>query len=101
MCEGVTQFWKKHTLARAIQIKERLNLLDIWRIRNPKTKGFTFRQHHATGFIHRRLDYLFISDQLQDTVKKTDILAAFISNYSPSIFTLSTNQDEGRGKGLW
>ena len=34
---------KKHTLVKTIQIKERLNLVDIWRIRNPKTKRFTFR----------------------------------------------------------
>ena len=92
---------KKHTLAKTIQIKEKLNLVDIWRIRNPKTKRFTFRQHHTTGFIQRRLDYFFISNQLQDTVKKTDIVAAFTSDHSPLIFTLSMNQDEGRGKGLW
>ena len=92
---------KKHTLAKALQIKERLNLVDIWRIRNPKTKGFTVRQHHATGFIQSRLDYFFISNQLQDSVKKTDILAAFTSNHFPLIFTLSANQDEERGKGLW
>ena len=92
---------KKHTLAKTIQIKEKLNLIDIWRIRNPKTKRFTFRQHHTTGFIQRRLDYFFISNQLQDTVKKTDIVAAFTSDHSPLIFTLSMNQDEGRGKSLW
>ena len=34
---------KKHTLVKTVQIKERLNLVDIWRIRNPKTKRFTFR----------------------------------------------------------
>ena len=66
---------KKHFLAKTIQIKEKLNLNDIWRIRNPKTNRFTFRQHHTTGFIQRRL--FSISNQLQETVKKTDILAAF------------------------
>ena len=53
---------KIHTLAKTIQIKEKLNLVDIWRIRNPKTKRFTFRQYHATGFVQRRLDYFFISN---------------------------------------
>ena len=33
----------KHTLAKTIQIKEKLNLDDIWKIGNPKTKRFTFR----------------------------------------------------------
>ena len=96
--QGGSPILKKHTLAKTVQIKEKLNLVDIWRIRNPRTKSFTFRQHHATGFIQRRLDYFFISNQLQDTVIKTDILATFTSDHSPLIFTLSTNQDEGRGK---
>ena len=49
----------------------------------------------------RRLDYFFISNQLQETVKKTDILAAFTSDHYPLIFTLSMNQDEARRKVLW
>ena len=68
--EGGNPILKKYTLAKTIQIKGKLNLVDIWRIRNPKTKRFTFRQHHATGFIQRRLDSFFISNQLQDTAKK-------------------------------
>ena len=70
------------------------------KIQNLKTKRFTFRQHHATRFIQRRLDYFFISHQLQDTTKKTDILCVFTSDHSPLIFTWSTIRDEGRGKGL-
>ena len=31
----------------------------------------------------------------------SNILTVFTSDRSPLIFTLSTNQDEGRGKGLW
>ena len=68
--QGGKPILKKYTLAKTNQIKEKLNLVDIWRIRNPKTNHFTYRQHHATGFIQRRLDYFLISNQLQDTVKK-------------------------------
>ena len=50
---------KKKTIAKIIQITENLDLCDIWRICNPKRKRFTFRQHHSTGFIQRRLDYFF------------------------------------------
>ena len=41
--QGGKPILKKHTVAKTIQIKQRLNLADIWRIRNPKTKRFTFR----------------------------------------------------------
>ena len=44
--QGGNPILKKHTLAKKIQIKERLNLVNIWRIRNPKTKRFTFRQQN-------------------------------------------------------
>ena len=88
---------KKHTLAKTIQTKEKFSLLDIWRIQNPKTKCFTFTQHHTTGFIQRRLDYFFISINYKRLLKKTDILTAFNFDHSPLIFTLSMNQDEARG----
>ena len=42
---------KKKSLAKLIQLKESYDLCDIWRIRNPVTSTFTFRQKHSTGFI--------------------------------------------------
>ena len=41
--------------------KRSLDICDIWGIRNPNTRNFTFRQSHSTGSIERRLDYIFIS----------------------------------------
>ena len=34
---------KKKSSAELIQIKEKFNLCDLWRIQNPKIKRFTFR----------------------------------------------------------
>ena len=84
-----------------IQIKEKLDFCDIWRILNPKIKRFTFRQQHISGFIQRRLDYFFLSNLLQESVNKTGILAAFSTNHSPLLFSLKLRKDENRGKGLW
>ena len=44
-------------------------------IRNPKLKRFTFEQQHTSGFIQRRLDYFFISNLLQESVHKIDVLS--------------------------
>ena len=41
--QGSNPILKKHTVAKTIQIKQRLNFVDIWRIRNPKTKRYNFR----------------------------------------------------------
>ena len=47
------------------------NLIDVWRLRNPQTKLFTWRQKNP--FIQRRIDYWLISDDLQDDIERADI----------------------------
>ena len=46
---------KKKSLAKITQLKDSYDLCDIWRIRNPVTSTFTFRQKHSTGFINAGL----------------------------------------------
>ena len=83
---GGTPTYKKRSLAKVIQIKESFDLCDIWRIRNPKIKRFTFRQNHTTGYNQRRLDYFLVSNILQESVFETDILASFCTDHSPIFF---------------
>ena len=56
---------KNKSVAKFIHIKEILGLCDIWQIRNPKKKRYTFRQQHVTGFIQRRPDYFLVLNILQ------------------------------------
>ena len=65
---------KNKSVAKFIYTKESLGLCDIWRVRNPKKKRNTFRKQHVTGFIPRRLDYFLVSNNLQESIKKTGIL---------------------------
>ena len=67
---GGSPLLKKHSLSEIIKLNETFNLCDIWRVRNPRKKLFTFRQKHFTGIIQRRLDYIFVSNSLQESVKK-------------------------------
>ena len=53
---------KKKSIAKFIELKEKFDLCDIWRIRNPKTKSFTFRQKNVSCLIRRCLDYFYISN---------------------------------------
>ena len=57
---------KKQSLSKLLQIKEKLNLCDIWRIRNTKVKQYTFRQQYLSRFSQRRLDCIFISQNFQE-----------------------------------
>ena len=49
--QGGNPILKKKSLAKLIEIKETLDLCDIWRIRNPKSKHFTFHQNRLSGCI--------------------------------------------------
>ena len=49
--QGRNPALKKKTLVKLIQIKEKFDLCDIWRIKNPNTKRYTFRQQHSSGYI--------------------------------------------------
>ena len=65
---GGNPLLKKHILSEIIKLNENLNLCDIWRVRNPHKKLFIFRQKHFSGIIQRRLDYIFVSNSLLESV---------------------------------
>ena len=48
--------------------------MSVWRVRSTKSDRFTFAQKHSSGFIQlRRLDYMFILNNLQEFVTMTEI----------------------------
>ena len=82
----------------------RILILDAelnWRIRNPNVKRFTFRQNHVSGFIERRLDFFLISNMLQESIIRADVLASFCTDHSPIFFSLQLKDMPTRGKGFW
>ena len=56
------------------------DLIDIWRVRHPDKKQFTWRQ--ANSRIQRRLDYGLISDSYQEEIFSTDIVPALKTDHS-------------------
>ena len=86
--KGGKPLLKRNSIAKLFEIKESLDICDMWRIRNPNTQNFTFRQNHSTGLIKRRLDYTFISNCLQEFVNITDILLALSAGHSPLLISL-------------
>ena len=92
---------KIRSISKIFNLLEDFDLCNIWRIRNPKTKQFTFRQKHFSGVIQRRLDYLFISNSLQESIGKIEILNSLQSDHSPIKCCFNTTFNYIRGKGLW
>ena len=75
------------------------DLVDIWRIRNPDIKKFTWRQ--KSPIIQRRLDYWLISDSLQDGVAKVDIVTAIRTDHSAVTLEIDSLEDQQRGPSFW
>ena len=98
VAQGGNSALKKKSLVKLIQIKENIDLCDIWRIRN--TKGYTFRQQQSSGYTQKKLEYFFISNVLHESVKNPDVLAAFLTDHSPIMFSVSRKSEGTRGKGL-
>ena len=72
---------KLSLLALFEHLAKKWDLCDIWCMRNPDCKRFTYRQ--KTPFLQRRLDYFLISDELQESISKADVLPSLRSDHSP------------------
>ena len=83
---GGNPILKKRSIAKLIEIKETLFLCNIWRIRNPNLRRFTFGQNHISVFIERRLNVFLISNILQESAIKTDVLLPFAATILQYLF---------------
>ena len=93
---------KLQSLAAFLKLKEKYDLCDIWRIKHKKEKKYTFRQRHYSGYLQRRLDFIFISNQLQTMVNKSEILVAISTDHSPVLMNLTIeNINFQKGAGYW
>ena len=75
------------------------DLVDIWRVRNPQTKRFTWRQ--KSPFIQRRLDYWLISDCCQEDIEKSDIVPSINSDHSAVVLHLNSIDKQRHGPSFW
>ena len=66
-------------------LSQKYNLCDVWRVRNP-TSRFTFRQ--KISILQRRLDYIFISNELKESAVNVDVLPSVNSDHSPNLFEI-------------
>ena len=77
---------------------ENHNLIDIWRIRHPQEKKFTWHQNNPEVFC--RLDYFFIPLHKSADVKQTNILPAILTDHSLITVEIQSIKDK-RGPGFW
>ena len=78
---------------------QNFDLIDIWRLRNPDIKQFTWRQKNAK--VKCRLDYWLISNFMQDSVAKVDNLPFIKSDHSAVVLEIRVSEQDQKGKGYW
>ena len=76
-----------------------MELIDIWRLRNPFSKKYTWRTRNP--LVQRRLDYFIIANKLQNVVAKTDIIPCSFSDHSAISMHLSSHRQATRGPAYW
>ena len=74
------------------QIRLSVDLIDIWRVRNPDERRFSWWQKNPV--IQRRLDFWLTSSSLQEDVENVDIIPAIKSDHSAITLLINGIQDE-------
>ena len=97
--DGGNPSLKTTTLSRLEFLLQSYELCDIWRIRNKNTKRYTYRQ--GTPFIQRRLDYIFVSSDLQDCVKSIDVIPSVNTDHSAVYLQIRVLNENRRGRSYW
>lgn len=90
----------KHPLVQAIsEVMKTFDLQDLWRIKNPTLKSFTWS--HPTKLQFSRIDYWLTSSSLQDFIGNIDIVSGVKSDHSAITFSFCKQSKDLRGPGFW
>ena len=84
-----------------ISLIEVLNLVDIWRLKNPDAERYTWREKTRYGFSQSRIDFFLISCHLQYYTETTQILPGIKSDHSLLKLSLFIKDEPKRGRGVW
>ena len=90
---------KKDSVKHIQDICLNFDLVDIWRVRNPVCKRFSWRQKNP--FLQRRLDYWLLSDSYQEEVEGADIIPSLNSDHSAIVLHFKSVEKQKHGPSYW
>ena len=90
--EGGTPSLKSDSINKLVKLNENLDLCDIWRIRNPQKCKYISRQKYLSEIIQRQYDCIFISQNLQEFVGKSEkrFECSFNRSFISFLFNIKT-----------
>ena len=78
------------------------DLIDIWRIKNPETKKYTWKKCSYVGTQQSWIDYWFIANSFLYRTKKAEIEISVHSDHSMISPNLQgAGSKKQRGRGFW
>ena len=90
----------RQSVINAIEhLQSELDLHDIWRIKNPTTRSYTWSQ--TEPLIFSRLDYWLISNFLSDNVINVGIVSSIKTDHSAIVIEFQNDVDIAKGPGIW
>ena len=91
---------KTHTKSLEIlnKFSEDLDLVDVWRVQNPESQRFTWRQRNPE--IHCRLDFFLVNKRKLCSAINTDIVPGYKTDHSMITLQISLHNNP-RGRGFW
>ena len=90
---------KMSSISELTKIMTNFDLCDIYRLRNPDTRRFTYRQNSPKRL--RRLDYFILSNSIQEIVQKTEVLTSVSSDHSPVLVSFNSSPENTTGSAYW
>ena len=90
---------KRDVVTKIRELMLDFNLVDIWRLRNPDKKRYTWKQNKP--LVQRRLDYWLISDDFQDDVDNTGIISAIKTDHSAIVLQVNSVERQPTGPSYW
>ena len=93
--KGGTMLPRKSVIETIDCLRDELDLVDIWRIKNPSLKSFTWSQN--SPMILCSLDYSLISNNLQDSVSVTNIIPAIKTDHAAISLDFNVSQNHIKG----
>lgn len=90
---------KYRTVSMLESFSEEYELVDIWRLRHPDEKCYTWRTFNP--IVQRRLDYFLVSDSLQPYISLCNIVSTIFSDHSAVMLKVNSTEDISKGPAYW
>ena len=94
---GGNIFPRRSVIAAIEHLQSELDVYDIWRIKNPTTRSYTWSQ--SEPLIFSRLDYWLTSNSLSDNVSSVYIIPSIKTDHS--IIEFQDLGDKAKGPDIW